>query len=297
MRWTLDDIPLFAAVVEHRGVTAAAEALGRPKSSVSAAVTRLEKALGLRLLDRNSRNVRLTEEGVAFHRHAQLILEQLREADAAVAGLRATPSGRLTAALPPAFCQEIVAPRLGEFHARYPQIELDLIITSHGTDLLRERVDLAVVVGPQADSELVVKTLIVGPLIWVASPAWLERGPPGDTLADLRRQVQFCETRYAVARMPVHVNGQAAVIDLSSGLSMVGNPLVVRDAVLHGAGISALPWHYCREQLARGTLVEVFRHVAFDATASTLSAVYPSRRLMSPRLRVFLDFLTEACRH
>ena len=296
MRWTLDDIPVFAAVVEHRGFTAAAGALGRPKSTISASISRLERALGLRLLDRNSRAVRLTEEGVTFHRHAHLILEQVREAEAAVAGLRAVPSGRLTAALPPAFSQDVVAPRLAGFHARYPQIELDLIITSHGVDLLRERVDLAVVVGPLADSELVVTTLTAGPLIWVASPAYLAQNTIGDSLADLRRHVQFCETRYAVARLPVQVNGQPAQIDLSSGLSMVGNPLVVRDAVLHGAGISALPRHYCREHLASGALVEVFRHVAFEVTASTLSVVYPSRRLMSPRLRVFLDFLIEACR-
>lgn len=296
MRWTLDDVPLFAAVVDKGGITAAAEALGMPKSTVSTAISRLERDLGLRLLERNSRNVRLTEEGAAFFRHAQLILEQVREADATVAGLRAEPAGRLSAAMPPAFCQEIVAPRLGRFLAAYPRIELDIVITSHGVDLLRDQVDLAVVVGPLADSELMTKTLLAGPLVWVTSPGYLADYPEGESLDDLRRHVRICETRYGLPRLPVHVRGQAAQIDLSSGLSHVGNPVVVREAVLNGAGVSLLPRHYCRAQLADGALVEVYRHVTLDVAASTLSAVYPGRRLISPRLRVFLDLLVDACR-
>ena len=112
----------------------------------------------------------------------------------------------------------------------------------------------------------------------------------------LRRHVQICETRYALPRLPVQVNGEATHIDLSTGLTQVGNPLVVREAVLNGAGIAPLPRHYCRSQIADGSLIEVFGHVAFEPDASTLSAVYPGRRLVSPRLRVFLDFLVEASR-
>ncbi len=296
MRWSLDDLPIFAAVIEHRSMTAAAEALGQPKSTVSTAISRLERAVGLRLFDRHSRAIRLTEEGATFQGHVQAILEQVREADAALAGLRAEPSGKLTVALPPAFCQELVAPRLPAFHAAYPQVTLDLVITARGIDLLREQVDLAVVVGRLADSDLVVRTLYAGPLVWVASPDWLSGRNLGPSLAELRRHVQICETRYALPRLPVQVNGEATHIDLSTGLTQVGNPLVVREAVLNGAGIAPLPRHYCRSQIADGSLIEVFGHVAFEPDASTLSAVYPGRRLVSPRLRVFLDFLVEASR-
>lgn len=294
MRWSLDDVPIFAAVSDHRSMTTAAEALGLPKSTVSTAISRLEKAVGLRLFERNSRSIRLTEEGAIFLRHAQSILEPVREADAALAGLRAAPSGRLIVALPPAFCQELVAPRLPQFFAAYPEVTLDLVITTRGIELLRDQVDLAVVVGPLADSELVVRTLIAGPLIWVTSPDYARRHDLGHGVTDLRRHVQICETRYAVPRMPVHVDGQATHIDLSARSAQVDSPLVVREAVMHGAGIAPLPQHYCRAQIAAGALVEVFQHVAFNADASTLSVVYPGRRLMSPRLRVFLDFLIEA---
>ena len=107
---------------------------------MSTTVARLEQALGLRLIDRDSRNLRVTPEGETFYRQSLLIMEQVREADATVAGLSASPAGRLAAALPPAFTEEILAPRLAEFRARYPLIELDLIVTGHGFELLRDRV-------------------------------------------------------------------------------------------------------------------------------------------------------------
>ena len=291
MRWTIDDVPVFVAVVEQDGVTAAARALDMPKSTVSKALSRLEEALGLRLLERNSRNLRITSEGETFYRQALLIMDQVREADAAMAGLNAVPSGRLAAALPPALCQEIVAPNIAGFRKAYPDVDLDLIVTSHGVDLLRDQVDVAVVVGAQEDSELIARTLYAGPLVWVASPAYLAANPPGDGIGDLLAHVRICEKRYGVPRLPVHVRGEAAHVDLARGVIHVNDPLSVRGAVIGGAGISPLPELYCRRQLREGSLVEVAKHVTFDLSASVLSVVFPSRRLMSPRIRVFLEFL------
>ena len=293
MRWQLDDLPVFLAVIEHGGVTAAARALGRPKSGVSLALTRLEQALGLRLLDRISRSLRLTAEGEVFLRQAQLIVEQAREADALMAGLGAAPSGRLVVALPPALAQERLAPRLPAFQARWPDIELELIVTPHGEDLLRDQVDLAVVVGPLQDSDRVCRPLLAGPLIWVASPDWLAAHPPGRTLAEARAQVRWCETRYTRRRLPVRVDGEAQWLDLTRGVSHVNDTLVVRGAVIAGAGISVLPRHHCTGPLADGRLVEVLQHIVFDQADSQLMVVYPSRRLLSPRVRVFLEFLAE----
>lgn len=295
MKWRIDDVPVFVAVVEQNGISAAAEALGMAKSTVSTALSRLEQGLGLRLLDRNSRAMRITSEGETFYRHAVRIVDQVREADATAAGLSAEPAGRLTAALPPAFSQEIFAPRFGEFRARHPLVELDLVVTGHGIELLRDQVDAAIVVGPQEDSELISKMLISGSLIWVARPDFVSTLDANASPDDLRAQIQICEKRYAKARMPVHVNGQPTHIDLQRGITHVNDPLVVRRAVLNGAGVSLLPRHYCREQIADGSLVEICRHVTFDIAASTLTLVYPHRRLVSPRLRAFIAFVTEIC--
>jgi LysR family transcriptional regulator, regulator for bpeEF and oprC len=296
MKWSLDDLPVFLAVLEHGGVTAAARLLGRPKSTVSVALTRLEQGLGLRLLDRSSRHLRVTPEGEMFQRQARLILEQATEADALMAGFGAAPAGRLVVALPPAFSQEMVAPRLPEFRSRYPQVALEILVSSHSAALLRDRADLAVVVGQLQDSELASRVLLSEALIWVGSPAWLARQAAPQTLAELRAQVQVCESRYALRRLPVQIEGEAAHIDLHTGPTQVNDPLVVRRAVLAGAGISPLPRHYCTEQLGRGELVQVCRHITLDQASSRLTVVYPSRVLMLPRLRVFLDFLADCCR-
>ncbi|WP_425053409.1 LysR family transcriptional regulator [Psychromarinibacter sp. S121] len=295
MSWSLNDVPVFVAVVDHNGITAAADAIGMPKSTVSNAVTRLEHGLGLRLLDRNSRNLRVTSEGETFYRQAQLIMDQVRETNATMAGMTAEPTGRVTVALPTAFCQEVVAPRLAGLQKAYPKLVVDLILTPDGVSLLRDQVDLAVAVGPLDDSELIARTLITGKLIWVASPSYLAAHDIGHSAADIRAHVQICETRYGNDQMPVHEDGRAVSLDLHRGIAHVNNPLVVRTAVLGGAGIAPLPAHYCRDHIARGELVEIGRHVVFDVNAVTLTVVYPGRRLLSPRVRVFLNFLAEAC--
>jgi DNA-binding transcriptional LysR family regulator len=296
MRWRLDDLPVFVGVVDNGGISAAGEALGLSKSTVSTVLTRLEKSLDLRLIDRNSRNMRVTEEGEVFYRQALLILDQAREADAAAAGMSAEPSGRVTVAMPPAFTQEIVAPHIAEFTRRYPKLDLDLVLTTHGIELLRDQVDVAVVVGPKVDSDLVSRVILSGPLAWVTSPAYAAAHDLGAGLEAIRPHIQICEKRYGQSRMPVRVHGVPAHIDLSTGISHVNSPLVVREAVAGGAGVSALPRHYLREGLQSGRLIEVFREVTFDPEASVLSVVFPHRRLLSPRLRVFVDFLERICR-
>lgn len=295
MKWQLDDLPVFLAVVDQGGVSAAARALGLPKSSVSVALTRLEQSLQLRLLDRSTRSLRVTSEGEVFYRQALLIMEQAREVDACMAGLGAAPSGKLTVALPPAFCHELLAPNVAMFRQRYPGVQLELVVTSHGAEMVRERADLAVVVGPLQDSELVSRPLLSGALVWVASPAWLAQHTLGATLPEISAQVQVCETRYGLRRLPVHVDEVPGQLDLASGITHVNDPLVVRRVVLGGAGVSVLPRHYCSQQLADGSLIEVLQHIRFDLVASRLTAVYPGRKLLSPRVRAFLEFLTELC--
>jgi len=295
MKWQLDDLPVFLAVLEQGGISAAARTLGLSKSSVSVALTRLEHSLQLRLLDRSTRSLRVTTEGEVFYRQALLIMEQAREADALMAGLGAAPSGKLRVALPPAFCYEMVAPHLACFRQRYPGVQLEIVVTSHGAAQVRESADLAVVVGPLEDSELVSRTLLSTALIWVASPTWLAQHTLGVSLPEISAQVQICESRYALRRLPVHVDDAPGQLDLESGIIHVNNPLVVRRVVLGGAGLSVLPRHYCVQHIAQGSLVEVLQHIRFDLVASRLTAVYPGRKMLSPRVRAFLEFLVELC--
>ena len=294
-QWNIDDVPVFLAVVDCRGVTTAAAQLGLSKSAVSKSLTRLEQALSVRLLERNSRNVRITSEGEAFYRHGLQIMEQVKEADAVMAGLISQPAGPLVVALPMAFSREIVAQHLTEFHQQYPRIELEIIITSHPVDIMRDQIDLAVVIGTLTDSELVVKMLYESKLLWVASPDYIRRHPPGETAADLRTHIQVCEKRYATSRFPLRVNEQKELINLGTDLMVVNDPIAVREAVIHGSGISLVPDQYCKQALQNGELVQVFRHVEVESSASVISAIYPSRRLISNKTRAFLDFLVQIC--
>lgn len=295
MRWNIDDVPIFVAAVEQNGITAAARWLDMPKSTVSKSLNRLEQALGVRLLERNTRNVRVTSEGETFFRKCQQILDEVRDADATMAGLQSVPSGTLTVALPPAFCQEIVAPNLDKFQRTNPQIDLELIVTSHAIDLLRDQVDIAVVVGSQENSELVSRTLLAAKLICVTSPEFAQSGALGHSAKDLVSNIRVCERRYATRRFRVKVHGRDATLDLSRKNASVNDPISVRTAVIRGAGVALLPEQYCKDQLARGELVEVYKHIHLDEAASKLSVVYPSRRQVAGKTRAFLEFLEGIC--
>jgi DNA-binding transcriptional LysR family regulator len=295
MKWNIEDVPVFCAVVAHGGMTAAANRLGMPKSSVSKAVARLEHALGLRLLERNTRRVRVTSEGETFFRQCQLIMEQVQETDELMAEITAIPSGRLCVAVPPAFCIEVLSPHLAEFRRRYPLIDLELVITASPIEVSQSHFDLAVVIGGQSNQELVERTLFSGRLVCVASPEYAARNDLGRTPAELAAHVLICERRYVVAPLPVKWNGNNATIDLTRSMITVNNLLVVREAVVGGAGVAFLPDRYCTRQLRSGELVEVARHVELDIATSISSIVFPRRRFASSRATAFVDFLLEIC--
>jgi len=291
MRWSLDDVPLFVAIVRHGGLSAAAAATGRPKSTLSTALARLEQGLGLKLMERNSRHVRLTEEGERFYDHCLAILGEVQAADAMVTGLAARPSGRLSVALPPAFAAEIVAPSLPGFVAAYPEIALEVTVSDRTADVMASGHDLAVVVGELEDSQLTRRVLMQGRLIWIAAPSYMAAHPEAGTAAALAGHILACERRYGTGRLMLRGPGGARALDLPRRVVRLDDPLALRAFVIGGGGVSFLPERYCREAIARGALVEVAPELAFEQAASALSAVYPARRLMAPRLRVFLDFL------
>lgn len=295
MAWNLDNVPLYVAVVEHNGVSSAADYLQISKSAVSKALARLEHDLGVRLLTRNTRNLRITSEGEAFYRHCLLIMEQVNEANAVMAGFKTVPSGRLVIALPMAFGREIVAPHLGQFRAHYPQIDLELLITSHPVDIIREQIDLAVVIGSLNDSDLMVKKLYDSTLWCVTSPDYFKKNELGNTLEDLLQHIHLCEKRYVGKSFPIRIEGQKKILTLNKKMISVNDPIAVRSAVLNGFGIALVPDPYCRQHLATGELVRVFEHIEFEPSVSVISAIYPSRRLISNKTRAFLDFLIELC--
>ncbi len=295
MQWSIDDVPAFVAVCEQLSVTAAAAELQLSKSTVSKALTRLEEGLGVRLLERNSRNLRITHEGEIFLQHAQRILEQVREADATMSGLTSEPQGRLVVALPMAFAREFVAPNLAHFRQRYPQVDLDVVVSSHAVDVIRDQIDLAVTVGALNDSGVVARTLYESQLVWVTSPEYADQHSLDGNELELRSHIQLCEKRYGLTKFPVRVQGSRRFLQLDRGVMHLNDPVSVREAVLNGCGISLLPDQYCKQHLSDGRLVAVYQQVRFEQEAARLSVVYPGRRLLSNKARAFIDFLFGIC--
>lgn len=291
--WSLDDLPIFLAVVENNGVTAAAVTMGLSKSTVSKALQRLEDAMSLRLMERNSRNIRLTTEGEVFYRQGLVIMEQVQNANHLMGGLSSAPIGPLIVALPIAFAREYVSPKLAQFHLRYPKVDLEIIITSQPVDIIREQIDLAVVVGRLVNSELIARTLIESQLIWVCSPNYAAHHKFEPTIESLKSHIQVVESRYSTRLFPLRIEDKKLSLDLLSGVIRINDPIAVREAVLNSAGVAPLPHHYCQRLLDSGELVQVFSNIECAANTATLSVVYPSRRFMSNKARAFLDFLLE----
>lgn len=295
MKWKIDDVPVFVAVVEQNGVSAAAKYLNMPKSSVSIGLSRLESGLGVRLIERNSRNLRITPEGENFYRRAQLIVEQVQEADAAVSGLSAAPRGRLTVAMPAAFAQEVLAPHVAQFCKLHPNLELELMVSPQGLRMVQDQADLAIIDGPLPDTTLVSRSLGTGPLIWVAAPSVAMALPTDVTADQIAGYVEICETRHGRSRFPVELGGRSCHIDLLHGISHVNDPITVREAVRNGAGVAPLPRRYCDRLLRNGSLVEVFENLRCLSNAPGLTAVCTAQQAMSPRVRSFLGFVAPLC--
>ena len=297
MKWNVDHLPAFVAVADNGGISAAARQLGAPKSTVSRAVARLEEDVGLQLFVRGAKSLRLTHDGSQFYQHAIRILEQVEAASAELAGLSESPRGRLTVTLPMAFGREIVGPHLAGFRAAHPDIRLDIRIGSGTPDLLRDAIDLAVVVGTVADSDLVQQKLIETPLVWIASPEVAATLPPDPDPAMLASLVGIVESRYAEA--PLIINDRADGTSLhvmldTARLTQVNDPILVRDMVRAGGGLSFAPDIYCRANLAEGSLVQLYPKIRIGHPSSLL-LLYPGRRLLPKKTRVFIDFLQDIC--
>lgn len=312
MSWNINDIPIFIAVVKYGGVSAAATQLNTAKSTVSRSISRLEEALNLRLLERNSRQIRMTSEGRAFYHHCLTIMEQVENTKAQMAGLTSTPTGKLKVTLPMAFSRAILAQHLPSFQQKYPYIQLDLDITSHPVNIMQDDIDIAVMIGPLNDSELIAKKITSTQLIWVASPSYIEAHqldalPTRKTEDNIKslvfniyKHVLFCEKRHGISKLPYQVLGTSQSLNKESKkqafdlshVNHINDPIALREALIKGAGVSLLPEIYCHEEIKNGQLKALFIDIKV-LQVSEIYAVYPSKRLISNKVRAFIDFLTE----
>ncbi len=291
MKWNIDDLPVFIAVAEMRGITGAAKRLNMPKSTVSRTLSRLENDLEVRLFNRNTREFHLTAEGVVLFNHAQVVLDHVKATDEAVAGLRHTPSGALKVSLPMAFSRDVIGGHLLAFNEQYPDIRLQIMVTPHSVNLMREDLDLAFVVGLPENSEIVAKKILDSPLIWVANADYADKRIRHETIEDLQTHLIYCERRYQVADFQVRDDTGRHAIDMSH-LMTVNDPLILRQIIIDGGGVALLPQLYCQKELEAGQLRRVYHNIMSDETAQ-IYALMPSLRLQPQKARLFIEFVEE----
>jgi len=295
----LNELQFFVQVSQSQSFTLAARRLGVPKSSVSRAISRLEERLGVRLIERTTRRVELTEAGQLYLDRCQRVMEEAEQADILIGALHAEPRGRLRVGAPVQFGRSILAPILGEFLALYPKLRFQLQLLGAADTSPRERnFDVLICPGPLEDSGLLVRPLMRIPLALYAGPQYLEsRGVP-DSPAALRHHscissncgVQGESSDWALLRL--RRGSDLQVVRVESRVS-VPDPTITYQLALAGAGVALLAQSATRTDVKQGRLVRLLPD--WEPDAVELHAVYPSRLNSSPNVRAFLQFLRERC--
>ena len=288
----LKELPAFYWAAKLLSISAAGEKLSVSKATVSKAIVRLEEQYQVRLFERNSRNIRLTAEGQTLLEYAERLLLLADEASHALVGMQSTPQGTVKLAAPLAFSREVLAPNLARFHQAFPEITLQIQTSQHPMDVLRDEVDIAVIVGSIESSDLIAKTLYPGKLKWVTSPEYFSKNGPFETPRELEEHIQYCETRYSVHKFVVNYGAKQYQLSLQNK-NCCNDPIVVREALLNGCGISMLPEQYCKRLISKGSLIEVCTAITPNVESAHLKMVYPSRLFRSTRVRAVIQFLEE----
>lgn len=285
-----DAMRVFTRVAERQSFTLAAEDLGLPRSTVTDAVKTLEKRLGVRLLQRTTRHVRPTLDGEAYYKRCLSILADIEEAEGAFAG--AKPKGLLRVDVQGTLARHFMLPHLPQFLASYPDIELYMSESDRLTDLVREGIDCVLRVGTPQNSDMIVKHLAMLDEVTLASPDYLKRfGIPENiaTLATGHQMIGFHSTATgAVLPLEFMVENKTHNITLPHPVSVTAAESYVATAKL-GLGLIQIPRYHGDRAIQAGELVEVLP--AFPPTPTPVSLLYPRNRQLSPRVRVFIDWL------
>ncbi len=288
----LNDLRIFERVASLGSFSKAAQALAMPKSTVSRCVARLEESLGIRLLQRTTRDVVMTEAG-------QLLLErsiaQLSDIDATmdlVSGLAGEPRGLLCVSAGIGFGINILSEILPEFRRRYPLVEISLDLTSREAELVQERIDVAIRMGPIGDSSLIATKLGSLPRYMCASPGYLEHRELPRTPTDLSAHdcIEMPGRDGRARTWTMTRGGEKAEVPLTPKIS-INDALTIHNLVRKDAGIGVISAYLCGPDLKAGRLVRILPEWSMPPVG--VSVVYPSRRELSPTVRAFVDFLRE----
>lgn len=289
----LDAMQIFVRVAELASFTKAADSLGLPKASISTGVQQLESLLGTRLLHRTTRRVQLTLDGQIFYERSKDLLADMDDLEGLFQQGASNLTGRLRIDMPSSMAKNRVIPRLPEFLARHPQLQVEISSTDRRVDLIREGFDCVVRVGKLGDSSLIARPLGVLALLNCASPDYIARFGVPLTLADLSQHqlIHYVPTLGSKSSGFEYIDqGEVKHLAMQGNIS-VNNSDAYSAACLAGFGIAQIPRVGAQDYLAQGELVEILP--AYRAEPMPVSLLYPNRRNLSRRVQVFMDWISE----
>ncbi|MGF6372669.1 LysR family transcriptional regulator [Paraburkholderia sp. MM5482-R1] len=289
----LQAMQVFTRVVDTNSFTRAAETLDLPRASVTTIIQNLEAFLGTRLMHRTTRRLSLTPDGAAYYERCVRILADVEETEASFQSGNKKPHGKLRIDMPGSIGRLLVIPSLCEFHTRYPDIDLQLGLTDRPVDLLQEGVDCVVRVGALQDSSLVARRIGLFEGVTCASPDYIKRAGVPASLEDLdnHKAVNYFSSRTGrTLDWAFLVNGNEVEVKMKSIVSVNDADAYVTCG-LEGFGLIQPARFMVLPHLGSGQLIEVLPDL--KPLPMPISAVYPHSRHLSPKVRVFVDWIAE----
>lgn len=287
---TLIGMRTFATVVKTGSFTAAADRLGISKALASKYLNQLERQLGVRLLNRTTRHLSLTEVGQVYYDRCQPLLEAVDELEAAVQACNQSPQGRLAITVPQTFGEICLAQTVAEFLERYPDVSVDLHLTDRFANLLEEGFGLGIRICEMADSSLIARRLLTIRVVTCATPCYLERrGIPTHPL-ELRTHACVVDTNIdTTGRWPYWINGERRTIEVQTACR-TNNARTARELVLKGAGIGFCPAYAVADAVRDGRVRLLLQE--YETLEYGLYIIYPDRKYLAPKIRAFIEFLS-----
>src|SRR5688572_10748248 len=293
----INDLYLFARVVEAGGFAAAERDTGIPKSRLSRRIAALEKQLGVRLIHRSAHAFSVTDVGQGVYRHARAIADEAQAAVATVAETLNEPSGLVRISTSTLTAELHLAGWLGEFISRYPKVRVALELSNRFVDLLDEGIDVAIrfSTAPLGSADIVARQLGVSRMALVASPALLAKhGTPAD-MSDLPKLPALGQgTLESIRPWMFKAPDGSTITHHPEARFVVDNIIALREAAIQGAGIIQLPWDACRDAVERGELRVLL--VQYPSVGTGIYCIYSSRVGMPAAVRALVNFLEERYR-
>lgn len=286
---TLDGLKTVVAVVETSSFTAASERLGISKALVSKYVGEVERSLGIRLFNRTTRQLALTEAGRRYYQQSVILLEQYAALVDNVTGEQSKPRGLLRISAPVTFGEMQLSPLLPEFLALYPDLQIELVLTNNAIDMLEEGIDVRLRIGGVDDSNMIARHLTTFPLVLCASPTYIQQQGLPKTPQQVAEHRCIIDSNFRIGKQwpIISPQGHAETIDVRSTIA-ANSPQAVREIAIAGGGIAMTPAFIVEDAINDGRLVTILPE--YTTLEFGLFAIYPHRKYVAKKVRCFIDF-------